>query len=149
LEDIAQPDALRSLDLSFEWAAAEPRPDVGHSSIVVDREVIARLPRVREHLVRQEEPPRHVTLVGTVRTLNREGLAEEEAETATIVLSTEVRGRTRSVHVTLSGQDHEWAIQAYQRKLPFTVSGDLVFERQAWRLTGTITVDSSFLEHRM
>jgi hypothetical protein len=43
--------------------------------------------------------------------------------------------------------DHEWAILAYRRKLPFTVTGDLAFERGVWRLTGVVTVDSSFLEH--
>lgn len=42
---------LRSLNLSFEWVAAEPRPEVGRSPIVVDRDVIAGLPRVRECLV--------------------------------------------------------------------------------------------------
>lgn len=148
LQDLSQPDSLRSLNLSFEWAAAEPPPEVGRSPIVVDRDVIAGLPRVRERLVREEEPPRTVTLVGTVRTLNREDPVEDEEETATITLVADVRGRSRSVHVTLTGEDHEWAILAYQRKLPFTVTGDLVFERGAWRLTGHITVDSSFLEHR-
>lgn len=148
LQDLVQPSSLRSLDLSFEWAAAEPRPEVGRSPIVVDRDVIAGLPRVRELLVRQEEPPHTVTLVGTVRTLNRENQVEDEEETATIILVADVRGRLRSVHITLTGEDHEWAILAYRRKLPFTITGDLVFERGAWRLTGHITVDSSFLEHR-
>ncbi|MGH3943071.1 MAG: hypothetical protein ACRDTG_31495 [Pseudonocardiaceae bacterium] len=115
---------------------------------MVDRDVIAGLPRVRERLVRQEEPPRTVTLVGTVRTLNWEDPVEDEEESATIILVADVHNRLRSVHITLTGEDHEWAILAYRRKLPFTVTGDLVFERGAWRLTGHITVDSSFLEHR-
>ncbi|MCS7484481.1 hypothetical protein ACFFQW_40305 [Umezawaea endophytica] len=148
LQDLTQPEALRSLDLSFDWASSEPRPSVGRTPIVVDRDVIAALPRVRERLVRQEEPPRTETLVGTVRALTREDPGGQDLETATIVLATYVRGRARSVHITLNGEDHEWAILAYHRKLPFTVTGDLVFERGAWRLTGVVTVDSSFLEHR-
>ncbi|MFD0630185.1 hypothetical protein ACFQ2K_54040 [Streptomyces sanglieri] len=36
---------------------------------------------------------------------------------------------------------------AYERQLPFTVTGDLTYERRAWRLTGRIEVDPSFLRH--
>jgi hypothetical protein len=147
LQDLTQPGTLRSLDLSFDWATSEPRPPVGRVPIVVDRDVIAALPRIRERLVRREEPPRTETLVGTVRALTREDPCGEDRETATVVLAADVHGRARSVHVTLTGKDHEWAILAYRRKLPFTVTGDLVFERGVWRLTGVVTVDSSFLEH--
>jgi hypothetical protein len=64
-----------------------------------------------------------------------------------VTLVAEVGGRTRSVHVTLAGQDHQWAIEAYSMKVPLTVSGDLVFERRAWRLTGDVQVDPSFLRY--
>ncbi|GAA0651130.1 hypothetical protein GCM10010174_88510 [Kutzneria viridogrisea] len=147
IEDMTQLDQLRSVDLSFEWAAAGPHPTVGLSPIVFDREAIAGLPRVRERLVRKEEPPRRGTLVGTVRSLTRESTDSDSEEVASIVLSADVGGKVRSVHVSLSGDDHNWAIVAYQRKLPFTVTGDLVYERRAWRLTGDIEVDASFLRH--
>ncbi|MEV6311493.1 hypothetical protein AB0M10_23165 [Streptomyces sp. NPDC051840] len=146
VEELAQPEQLRSLDLSFEWAAAETPPDVGLATIVLDRDVMAALPRVRERLVRQEEPPAHVTLVGLVKGLTREEPAGDE-ESASVTIQADVRGKTRSVHVSLGGEDHDWAIMAYRNKLPFTVSGDLVFERQAWRLNGDVEVDSSFLHH--
>ncbi|MEU3341968.1 hypothetical protein [Streptomyces sp. NPDC006668] len=146
LEDIAVPH-LRSLDLSFEWAAAAPRPDVGLATIVLDRDVMAELPRVRERLVRQEEPPRQETLVGLVKTLSRDEASTEDDETASVVLTADVHGKLRRVHMTLSGEDHNWAVVAYQRKLPFTVTGMLGFERRAWRLTGELEVDSSFLRH--
>lgn len=149
VEDMTQPETLRSLVLSFDWAASQPRPDVGREPIVLDRDVKAGLARVRERLIRQEEPPRRETLVGLVKSLTREdtpaGGGDERV--ATVVLLTEVGGRTRNVHVTLVGRDHEWAVLAYQHNVPLTVSGDLVFERRAWRLTGRVRVDAGFLEH--
>ncbi|WP_280411440.1 hypothetical protein [Nocardia asiatica] len=145
--DLTQPEAVRALDLSFDWAAGERPPDVEISRIVIDRNAMAGLPRVRERLVRREEPPRHTTLIGMVRTLNRDDLGDEDQEATSIVLSTHVDGRLRKVHVPLVGDDYQWAIRAHQSKQPIVVSGDLVFERGAWRLTGMISVDSSYL-HR-
>ncbi|MGW6741693.1 hypothetical protein ACWGDX_13360 [Streptomyces sp. NPDC055025] len=148
LEDLTQPDHLRQVDLSFEWAATEPRPDVGLATLRFDRDVMTELPRVRERLIRQEEPPRRVTLRGFVKTLSRDDAIGEEDETASVVLSADVNGKQRQVHSTLSGEDHEWAIRAYRQKLPFTVTGDLAYERRSWRLTGDIEVDASFLQHQ-
>lgn len=147
LLELAQPDTLRALDLSFDWAVAAPPPRVDVSRILVGRDTMAGLPRVRERLVRREQPPRRETVVGTVRTLNREEPGDDDQETTNIVLSAHVRGRLRNIHVQLSGDDYEWAIRAHFRKLPFTVTGDLIFERGAWRLTGEIVVDPSFLRH--
>ncbi|SDF67813.1 hypothetical protein SAMN05216553_102623 [Lentzea fradiae] len=148
LQDLTEADSLRELDLSFDWAASEPPPDVPTSRIVVNRDAIVGLPRVRERLVRREEPPRTETVVGQVRSLTREEPNGDDQEETTIVLSAEVRGRTRKIHVPLTGDDYEWAIFAHRRKLPFTVTGNLAFERGAWRLTGPVTVDPSFLQHQ-
>ncbi|WP_329788916.1 hypothetical protein V1227_31555 [Lentzea sp. DG1S-22] len=148
LQDLTESDSLRELDLSFDWAAGEPRPDVPASRIVVDRDAMAGLPRVRERLVRREEPPRTETVVGQVRSLTREESGGDDEDETTIVLSAEVRGRTRKIHVVLGGEDYDWAIFAHRSKLPFTVTGNLVFERGTWRLTGPVTVDSSFLRHQ-
>ncbi|MFD9442462.1 hypothetical protein ACFWBR_30545 [Streptomyces sp. NPDC060006] len=147
LEEMSQAQELRALDLSFQWAAAEARPNVGESAIVLDRSVIAELPRVRERLVRQEEPRRREKIVGLVTGLQQDGGEEDEA--AEVIVKADVRGRVRKVHMSLSGEDHEWAIRAYQQKLPFTVVGDLVFERRAWRLSGNVNVDPSFLRHAL
>ncbi|WP_288048259.1 hypothetical protein, partial [Nocardia sp.] len=105
LQDLTQPQALRTLDLSFDWAASAPPPEVGISRIVVDRNAMAGLPRVRERLVRREEPSAHQALLGTVRTLNRDDLGDGDSETTSIVLSTHVDGRPRKVHVP-GGQAH-------------------------------------------
>ncbi|WP_285586120.1 hypothetical protein [Herbidospora sp. NBRC 101105] len=144
IEDMAEPEALRAIDLSFEWAAALERPLVGDTPIKLERQVIPQLGRVRERLIRQEEPKRRVTLIGTVKSLTREG-GRDENESGAVILHAEVNGRYRNVHMTLDGPDHDWAIIAYRSRVPFTVSGDLVFERRAWRLQGDIAVDSSFL----
>ncbi len=146
LQDLTQPQALRTLDLSFDWAASAPPPEVGISRIVVDRNAMAGLPRVRERLVRREEPSAHQALLGTVRTLNRDDLGDGDSETTSIVLSTHVDGRPRKVHVPLAGQEYEWAIRAHRSRQPIVVSGDLIFERGAWWLTGAIAVDPSFID---
>ncbi|WP_434439693.1 hypothetical protein [Lentzea sp. E54] len=145
LQELTDTGTLRELDLSFDWSTSLPAPEVPASRIVVDRDAMAGLPRVRERLIRSEEPPRMETLIGRVRSLTRE--EEDDQEETTIILSAEVNGRSRKVHVPLSGQDYEWAIYAHREKLPFTVTGELAFEKRAWRLGGPITVDASFLEH--
>jgi hypothetical protein len=146
LVELTQTDTLRALDLSFAWASTEPAPVDALSRIVMDRDVMAGLPRVRERLTRREEPPRTVTLVGTVRSLSRDDSADEEPDAASIVLATEVNGRTRKVHVPLSGEDYDLAIQAHRNRRPFIVTGDLVFQGRAWRLTGDVTIDAQFVQ---
>lgn len=146
LEAIAEPEGLRSLKLSFEWAAAESKPDVGTEPILVEHAEVGELTRVRERLLRQEEPPHRETLFGLVMSLAREDDSLEADETGAVVISAEVNGRKRNVHMTLSGADHDRAIEAYQLKLPLIVAGDLVFERRAWRLVGDLEVDASLVE---
>ncbi|MEH0513389.1 hypothetical protein QBC31_22195 [Streptomyces sp. B21-079] len=148
LEEMSQPEYLRSLDLSFEWAAAERKPDVGLATIVLNRDLLAELPSVREQLVRSEEPVRRETLMGPVKSLVRDESTPSEEEAGTAIVVAEINGRTLRVHVPLVGEDHGWAIMAYEQRLPFTVTGDLSYERRAWRLAGHIEVDSSFLRHR-
>ncbi|GAB3488882.1 hypothetical protein [Nocardiopsis coralliicola] len=145
LEDIAQPDQLRQVDLSFEWAASGPRPTVGRLPIRFGRDEFGRLPVVKERLVRRDEPPQQATLVGSVRTLSRGEEVDGEEAPASVVLRTDVNGRERMVHMHLSGRDHDWAARAYMQKLPLTVSGELAYERRAWRLTNAV-VDPSYYE---
>jgi hypothetical protein len=146
LEVIAEPEGLRSLRLMFHWAVAEPKPRVGREPIMLEHAAVGALARVHERLVQEEEPPHRETLFGQVISLTRDedGLAADEA--GSVVLSAEVNGRKRNVHMTLTGDQHNHAITSYQLKLPLVVTGDLVFERRAWRLTGDVEVDPSFLE---
>lgn len=147
LEDMANPPDLRSLDFSFDWSPTEPKPDVSSDPIIVDRDVIVRLPSIRERLVRREEPPRRATLFGIVKSLTREESASNEKDSSLVTLLTQVRGKPRSVHMVLTGEDHHWAIMAYLKKIPIGVTGNLAFERRAWRLSGEITIDTGFLRH--
>jgi hypothetical protein len=148
LERMIQPEGLRTIDLRFEWATAGPQPEVGSRPITLKHSSSGQLARVRERLVRQEQPPSRETLVGAVCRLSREDSDNDGEEVGTVVLQAEVKGRTRNVSVTLSGQDHQWAITAYQEKVPLTVTGSLAFERGAWRLSNP-EVDSSFLQYQL
>jgi hypothetical protein len=148
LEEVSQPDGLWAVDLSFQWAAAEEPPAVGRKPIVLDRAIMSALPRVRERLIRREKPLHRETLIGLVKSLARED-SDADGEAGSIVMTAEAAGRTRNVQVALGPEDHEWAIVAYRNKWPFTVTGDLVFARRAWRLTGEIEVDARFLEQRL
>lgn len=65
------------------------------SSIVLDRDVIAALPTVRELLVRQEDPPREEALRGLVASLHQDVFDDEESAEATV--QADVRGRVRNV----------------------------------------------------
>ena len=149
LERITEPEGLRSVDLSFEWAAAESRPEVGIDSVRIDHTLLEGLTRIHEQLLQLEEPVRRETLVGTVVTLSREedGLSDEEA--ASVIISAEIDGRWRNVHLTLTGRWHDLAIQAYRLKLPIVVTGDLVFTRRTWWLEGNIELDEDTLTRQI
>ncbi|MGW6897219.1 hypothetical protein ACWGF2_11310 [Streptomyces sp. NPDC054919] len=147
LEDMTQAEGLRNIDLSFDWANIGEPPSAGREPIVLDRTQMEKLPAVRERLARREEPPHRETLVGLVRTLSREETGDDD-EVATIVIAAEIRGRLRNVHMELSAENHDWAILGYRNKIPITVSGDLAYERRAWRLIGQVELDTEFLRHR-
>lgn len=149
LEELTGTEALRSVGLKFDWSLAVPRPNIDVDTVVFDREAALSLPEIREKLVRREEPPRRETIIGSVRSLTREEDDPDDSESGIVQISAEVDGKVRVVHVPLSGEDHQWAIFAYQRRIPFTVTGDLVYERRAWRLVGNIVVDSEFLEYEV
>lgn len=145
LEAIAEPEELRSLKLLFRWATAEPKPSVGREPITIERASVGVLARIHERLIQEEEPPHRETLFGQVISLSRDEESLDLDESGTVVISAEVNGRKRNVHMTLTGESHTHAIEAYQRKLPLIVTGDLLFERRAWRLIGDLDVDASLL----
>jgi hypothetical protein len=146
LEDLANQEDLRSLELSFEWAATRAKPTVGIEPIRLDRSQVSELASVREQLLQQEEPPRRETLLGMVKELAREDEGLESDDAGSVVISADVNGRRRNVHMVLSGEDHSRAIESYQRRLPLIVTGNLVFEQRAWRLVGDVEVDARIVE---
>ena len=94
------------------------------------RDLTFEAPDVTEH-----ERSRQ-TLIGQVRSFTRKGRSEEQRNESEIVLRTEVFGRVRSVYFLLSGADNLTAISAYLDQLPLRVTGDLISERNKWRLVG-------------
>lgn len=146
LEDVAGAEGLRALDMSFEWAAAEPLAEQLASRIVLGRDELEALPALRESLVRTHAPEIE-TIVGPVVELKRTDGPADSPETGEIVLRADVAGRLVKVTVPLSGTDYDWAIKAHQAKLPFSVTGQLGRKSNSWRLLDSISVDRTFLEH--
>jgi hypothetical protein len=153
---IIAPNELRSLTLQFEWASTLPEPEVGRQPIRLEHSAIAALDRVRRsaaaevRAARPEESPMappeepqvlRVTLQGQVISLSRDSGGPAEGGSGSAVISAEVDGRKRNVRMELAGSDHDLAIKAYQMKVPLSVTGNLVFERRVWRLTGDLEVN--------
>ncbi|WP_458690946.1 hypothetical protein [Nocardia tengchongensis] len=150
LQEIGGADGLRALDLSFEWAAAEPQRSLVPARVTLDRAVIDVLPEIEMRLARKFEPER-LTVVGPVLELKRadEIVEASEGVQGEIVLRADVGGRSRRITVPLAGADYDWAVRAHLARLPFTATGELGKKGNAWRLTDPIEVDRSFLEFRL
>ncbi|MFD6162513.1 hypothetical protein ACFWF7_02850 [Nocardia sp. NPDC060256] len=149
LQDIGGTEGLRSLDLSFEWAAAEPQQAVVPNRVSLDRVLIDELPEIERRLVRRADPER-VTIVGPVKELkltDDSGVPDHE-QGGEIVVHADVGGRVRRVVIPLGAADYDWAISAHRDRLPFTATGELVKRGNVWRLDEPIDVDRSFLEFR-
>jgi hypothetical protein len=149
LIDVTEPEGLSSVDLSFDWAAAASRPTVGGQPVRFHHALLQELQRVHERLLQREEPVRRETLIGTVVSLSREDDTLVGGEAAAVIISAEVSGRRRNVHLTLTGRQHDLAIQAYRLKLAIVVTGDLSFARRTWQLEGTIELDEDMLLRRI
>jgi hypothetical protein len=145
LEHITEATGLRSVDLAFEWAVAESRPQIGTEPVRLEHAILGELARVREELLQREEPVRRETLTGTVVSLSREEDSFSGDEAASIIISAEVRGRWRNVHLILTGRQHDLAIQAYRLQLPIVITGDLIYARRTWRLEGNVELDEGTL----
>ncbi|MGW4365109.1 hypothetical protein ACWEKT_05630 [Nocardia takedensis] len=143
LQEMGSGGGLRALDLSFEWSPTEPQRASVPTRIRLDRDIIDVLPDIERRLQRGATPKR-VTVVGPVRELRQYDNDVSEPGGEVVVLA-EVDGRVRRITVPLGSADHEWAIVAYRRRLPFTVSGQLIKRNNVWRLDGPIDVDTSFL----
>jgi hypothetical protein len=144
LIDVTEPESLSSVDLSFEWAAAASRPTVGSQPVKFHHDLLEELRRVHERLLEREEPVRRQTLIGRVVSLSREG-GTPSGDGAAAVISADVNGRKRNVHLSLTSRQHDFVIQAYRLKLPIVVTGDLTFAHRTWQLEGTVELDEAML----
>ncbi|MEV6101489.1 hypothetical protein [Nocardia sp. NPDC051981] len=150
LQEMGAAEGLHGLDLSFEWAAAEPQNAPVPSHVSLDRAIIDELPEIESRLVRREEPQR-VTVVGPVIELKvaDDGAGTEEDQGGAIVINADIGRRTRKVTIPLEAEDFRWAIAALRDKLPFAATGDLAKKGNSWWLNEPIEVDRSFLEFRL
>ncbi|MCK2032627.1 hypothetical protein [Microbacterium sp. KSW4-4] len=146
LHDMGDDEGVRSIDLSFEWAATEPQRESVPERITIERGTIEELPSVERRLSQRHEPEQ-VTLVGPVTELKR-GNAPQTGEQSEgeVVVRADVNGRLGRITVPLAGEDYDWAIRAHAQRLPFTVSGELIRKGNGWRLGEPIEVDRDFLK---
>lgn len=150
LQEIGNSDGIRSLDLSFEWAPAEPQNSMVPNHVSLDRVLIDQLPEIERRLVRRAEPER-ITIVGPVKELKRQddGAGPAEDIGGEVVVHAEIGGRIRRVTVPLNTSDMSLAITAFRDRLPFTASGEIVKRGNTWRLAEPVDVDRSFLEFHL
>lgn len=148
LRSMGSGEGLKSLDLSFEWAPAEPQQTDVVNKIQMTRETVELLDSVEKKMIRNE-PPKEVTLIGPVVELRRgERTHGEDSATGEVVVRGDVDGSWKKVSIELSGDDYDSAIVAHREQLPFTVTGVLEKIKGTWNLTGQVKVDKSFIEYR-
>ncbi len=146
LQEMSVSEGLRSLDLSFEWAATEPQHIPVPNHITIDRNIIAELPEVEKNLIRRTEPER-VTLVGLVKELKLEEDGDLPGDqSGDAIVHAEVGNRTRRVAIPLSGVDWQLAISAFGARVPLVATGDLGKRGNTWRLNEPIELDRSYLK---
>lgn len=133
LESMTQHTGLRSLDITFSWAAAEPSPHPAIDTVSVDRNMIPVLPDLRERLRQRPPLPTRVTILGQVTRLER-----GEGDDIGTVTVTGVTGRStqRQVRITLTGKAYNDAIRAHRARIPVSATGTLSKHRNAFWLEG-------------
>jgi hypothetical protein len=146
LRSIGEADGLKSVEMSFEWAASEPAENDLPVHIKLSRKSLSKLPQVEERL-RRIEPDRAETIVGPVVELKRSEDLPTAADSGEVVIRADIDGKSRKVTVPLEGSDYDWAIRAHRAKQPYVVSGILGKKGRSWRLVDDVVPDVSFLEN--
>lgn len=139
LEELAWPDSLREVDLSFGWATAGPPVRSKRNRIVLDRPSMRKFPAVRRALERSSTAStRRVALVGTIRTLMSDQDSSESG-TGALEMLAEVDGKSRIVEIPFDGDQRALVVDAYRENFKLLAVGDLmVGARRIWTLTGNI-----------
>lgn len=145
LNAIGSAEALRRVDLSFDWSPTEPIDPSTPDLVTIDKGDFDALISV-ERKMRKQIQPRAEVIMGQVHSLQRGRPDEDGVDNGTAVISTEVRGKLKRVHVPLSGDDYAWAVVAHHEKLVFSASGSLEKIGRNWTLTGRIVSDLSHLQ---
>ncbi|WJJ10804.1 hypothetical protein P9990_19825 [Prescottella equi] len=139
LEKISSEQGLRTIDVTFEWSPTIPHPSAVPERVVFEQEVIRALPTVAEALQIHDRPTR-TEIVGPVVGLSRSVSNGAPGGSGPVTILADVHGSLRKVTVELDGEEHEWAIRAYQDHFPVIVSGELT-KRRTWRMEGAVSLD--------
>lgn len=139
LQRISDEQGLQTIDVTFDWSPSVPQPSDVPDKIIFEQEQIRELPAITERL-QVHDGPRQIEMIGSVITLSRSLRNGAPEDSGPVTILGEVEGGLRKVVVELAGEEHRWAILAYQSHLPVIVSGALV-KRGSWRLEGPVRLD--------
>lgn len=127
-------EGLHSLDLSFQWAPAEPVPPPATEHVLITREEMPRL-AAAANLLRQVPDVVRDSITGQVIRLER---AETDEGIITIE-GTVGRSTRRKVRVDLNGEPYDTAIRAHRQRLPVTATGDITKRGRDYWLLGDVS----------
>ncbi len=144
LRGMGNAEGLKSLDMSFEWAASEPVKENLPERIQLGREELDELPAVEEKLRRRIVPTLE-TVVGPVVELRRSEERPGDDQEGEVIIRADVDGRDRRITVPLFGRQYDWAIRAHRARLPMTVTGVLSKRGRSWKLEDA-SADTEILE---
>lgn len=114
-------EGLRALDLSFNWAPAEPQESVVDSTVLFTRDEVPNFTRAREQLTARPLVEKEM-ITGQVVRLER---GEDQDEGVITITGIAGRGTKRNVRLLLRGKLYAAAVRAHQRRSPVTCSGEL------------------------
>lgn len=114
-------EGLRALDLSFNWAPAEPQESGVDSVVLFTRDEVPQFANARERLTARPLVEKD-TITGQVVRLER---GEDQDEGVITITGVVGRGTRRNVRLLLRGGLYAAAVRAHQRRTPVTCSGEL------------------------
>lgn len=121
-------EGLHTLDLTFDWAPAEPQVADTEREVVFTRDEI---PQFRSASARLTEAPpiEHDSITGQVVRLER---GADNDEGIVSIVGVVGRGTKRSVRLRLNGKQYAAAVTAHRRRTPVTCSGELDRTGREW-----------------
>ena len=137
LGEMTEQVGIQSLDLSFNWAPAEPSPAPPVNRVVFTRPTAPVLMDLRERLTPSPPAERRASVTGYVTRLERGQDAEEGTVTVQGFADTQEQ---RSVRVLLTGDSYTTAVRAHDARQLVQVSGRLTREGNAYFLRGQVSL---------
>ncbi|WEX03824.1 hypothetical protein [Rhodococcus sp. RCBS9] len=139
LQRISSEPGLQTIDVTFDWSPSVPQPTSVPERVVFEQKTIQALAAVTEALQIHNKPQK-AEILGSVIGLSRSLNNGEPGDSGPVTILADVDGHLRKVTVNLEGEEHRWAIRAYQDHFPVLVEGELV-KRGSWRLEGAVALN--------